>query len=627
MISFSEVVQQLGSRLRTRVKLPFSRIRTSLLRLSATIRAATPAEITDAHVLEWSEQLAQLQAFIASPRVAASIHSQSLLNDLQSKVQVVTDLTLTMRTGDHVLNRKILLDQIHNSVRCLNDIESAYVRRSAWHRRFSLLCWALPPLIATLSLLYLYQKSGLYVTNTRMHFPFDIEEPGTSTCVLKLSPEQEEEYIRAFSQFYFHKPNAFSKRYLEQRKTSATIVNGLEISVAQPYRFKIDIAHASYMRTQFVSSAVLRVRCEQANAFPWGKLDTQPNIELTYTPYPLDHSASEPPDSISDRIGSRISPGYHLRNDGIGPAIDVQSTLKTESNVLISRTETDILFTGFIDHYLPSPGDTISPWPLRFAVRRGNLGVREFPDVYLLDPDNAGLRRHQEELYSPLFGEVKSGNPHVGPAFFEHGGKWYEIVSDVQSLRRYTEVLLNESIVLDVKYKSLRNIVTTKRSIQDWPRGWCLYRRNQSVLEFDPRKARPTPSRYIRDEGGAAPFSPDRFALAFVPPPYDPKGVDHIQCVVDAHVQSIREGEFGSGTSMVDKFLNPQGTISVYATVHGAKSGVYRCEILVDGQVIASFSFQAIAPDRLKFPQEHNDDLSAQREELQKLKPFFATGH
>jgi hypothetical protein len=203
---------------------------------------------------------------------------------------------------------------------------------------------------------------------------------------------------------------------------------------------------------------------------------------------------------------------------------------------------------------------------------------------------------------------------------FQHEGQWYRTINAVEQLRQHTEVFLNEDIKLFVEYESLEGHKYELRQTEPAPFGWCFYRRVESLLEFDPRRVRQAPHKSRPTNAAPAPTGAlDLFAKHFAPPPYEPKGVDHVTLETEVDLTGVREGEEVGQIVMADKFLNPSGTICVYAKLYGHRTGRWKTRISIDGEEIDVLTFDAFVPEVMQFPNTPPDQYA----EIERLRAHF----
>ena len=77
--------------------------------------------------------------------------------------------------------------------------------------------------------------------------------------------------------------------------------------------------------------------------------------------------------SVSDELGDFV-----LRNDGIGPAIDLKCRVTTSSGLRLQETTMEFLHKGEMLIKIAEPGAPVSPWPVAIRKRREFLTQREF---------------------------------------------------------------------------------------------------------------------------------------------------------------------------------------------------------------------------------------------------------
>lgn len=466
-----------------------------------------------------------------------------------------------------------------------------------------LLLTLVPAFLSLLAGVYFASRSGFWVDSAEMHVPFNISAHRNGDVLFLELPEREVlHFVRDFSPHYFRRPTDFASRYIEASRHPGIT-----------HRVKLDIVNAQRIGTTFLSNVQIQATLIQSRSFPWHHLKCTPDLLADVRLSDL-HTSN----TISETINHKTS--YSLRNQGVGPALSVSLTCVTADGTRLANDHYSIIHDDPVEVLLPEPGDPVSPWPLRFESLRRLLGPREFTTEYLSEPWKIALVDGSPALLTPLYAKLPM-RPITSDSeqYFEHEFSWYEVINTVDDLSRFTDVSYQKNMHLKMTYKSLSGQHYEYHRTDPMPVDWCYYERVPEIVEFDPRIARPAPLKFSTVAAAPSGAAPAAFLSQFVPPLYDPKGVDHVIVEGALNAAQLRDGEMCHVTMMVDKFINPRGTISAYIRIDGAVCAKWDWRILINGAPIGSARIETIAPEVLTFPLQGEERLR----EVERLEYYY----
>jgi hypothetical protein len=526
------------------------------------------------------------------------------------------------------------------------ELGSLQVRQARIHRRRTLLRRALVALLVIAPLaaaIYLRIQDGLEHISTEVIFPnvpCTAATPDTESSleVVSAIPANRVEFMHEFSKYYFGRENQFRSKYLEANPDSAQgeeTAPGTQAPAAPPsasrppgtraethftsneqswggqsieddhlrQRTKTLVRNRSHFTSTSGSTLPLTATLEQSDPFPWNEMSVSPRLTIEDQP----------------RIPRNIA-SITIRNEGIGPALDVRWQLRSDSGLTIDHGATDLFHEGILTIDLPRESDSVSPWPVAVGVYpwkgdRNRLG--RYPRWDRVDAlANAdGIR-----LGKPLFRRVPDGValPADDSDFFAHEGVNYETIHSLERLLELTNAVYREPFTLTIHYTAIDNVARDLRYRGDLPLEYCYYARHKDLLEFDPRQGE---LRERRAAEATFDFSRwvDLIAPAFSPPPGDPRGVDLLTLETSLDLRNLDQGMGRTTTVAVDKFLNPRGAIAFYMTLVDASPGRYRITLSASGMPVHEFHLDVSNPEYLHWP----EDREARKIEVRRLQNIF----
>jgi len=554
-----------------------------------------------------------------------------------------------------------LIGDLKALLRAFNSITS----RADKSRRFwSELRWKAYASIALLtiaSFVYVHLASGLDSVSIEELFPkhsHDMSGKSPSTDIDGYPPDLTD-YMIEFSKLYFGRPNSFGVRYLvsphdlddvvpvngsdnapappappapmtlkevnpEAKRTLVTDqrssmrmatrltkanestqddnVTAAQASDSSPQLshtefLKVAMVNSSHLRSTFISSVSCHLMLQKAKQFPWDRLVVTPCLTIA----PIDSYGA-----------------FTIHNIGIGPAIDVVVQVIARSGLVIKRQ----YFKRILDDgecHMPVPGEDVSP--------------RDLADVNLeglfLNPRDEGLKvdyasravqmqSTKRFLKEPLYVKLQQSRKLTNAdKYFQLGDVWYEVVTSLDRLKEITPIAWNEPCDIKIDYQSLDDKSYSLCYTTDVDSEVVFYRRDLSVLEYDPRTPRPIEN--VTKQGTyAVRHGVDDLASLFVPFS-DPNGTALISCKLKCDISNASVRQPVSDILPVDRFLSPLGQLVVYLKVVGCTTGEYQLDVLVNGIQVQSYNLDLLAPDRFKFPY----DADGQDNECKRIKGIF----
>ncbi|QDU30334.1 hypothetical protein ETAA8_54620 [Anatilimnocola aggregata] len=655
MVSLSEVLPAIASSFATESPGPFNSLHDALALMERKLAVPFSELDEPGRVIARRELCEAATAAVTSSQRGTLDHlvprpGRSRLAELRGIIQAevaniqetICDASKNVTAIHWVESRK----HLRSAISALRDVEVLVLTRQQRRQRVVAVLIALPILLSAIAGLFLALQDGFELTSADMHFPYSVSSSGQqSPFYLTISESERQKTAREFSEFYFNNTGTYREKFIVEPakpldpEVSAVVPPTLfrgasEISFQSPiippsltvdgpssfeYRLKLDIRNRRRIGTKFVSDVSVRVRLLQERTFPWSALDDTPFLESSTLHYSYGQVVGSELDADPTAEWSFAS--FAIGNSGLGPALDVNAIIRLSSGVVLATGYASILHRDSLQIDLPRPGRDISPWPVKLDPIRAELRKREFSHAYQEEPWSVSTKSGSPVLQYPMYVELLQQPLTPDESiYFQHEGVWYQIIDTIADLRNTTQVYFGDEVLLNATYESLSGQKYELRHFEPMPFGWCYYQRTGRLHEFDPRKTRPAPSKL----SVAAPAPTglallEKFASQFSPPLYEPKGVDHVTLQDEIDLGGIREGEWNGRVMMVDRFLNPLGTVSAYLKLKVLQSGRWEAVVSTDGMEIDRVCFDTLVPDALHFP----SDEEARMREVERLRQHF----
>jgi len=511
-------------------------------------------------------------------------------------------------------------------------------RRSGRRRQLAVTSLVvLPSAVIALIAFFLHWQSRIEGVSASILFPqvYSLSRDGND--VVKDRPSNA--FMLEFSKFYFKRPNDFAQLLFEREPGSLFFdlppievpeapmapdpsasnsrrTRAISVSVRKqeelpprpivttefeptdplpPRRvlLKCMLQNRSMIQQEFISSISVRLRLAKATAFPWDRLVTTTAI-----------------DSIPS------SSGFLLNNTGIGPALDVNWAIVTDSGLVLNDGQIPVMeFKKEID--FPWPGEPVSPRGIRTKFYRGlrNDLAGTFYDIEMPDMVPSVGTMLSDEMFLVLNENPEEEKPEI---FFEHEGIWYETIRTLERLAELTRVVHDEPFNLRVEYECLRGKRYAVSYTGDLPEDTCWYVRRAGLLEYDPRDSVTATYKVVKMVPELRSVL-EKLATYFEPPPLMPEGVNLVRHDIEIDCAGLGVDEVRSQTIASDTLLNPRGHVLLYTSLWDPRNGAYEVSVEVNGKAAQTFAFVAVVPDQWRFP----DRAREQEEEIERLREYF----
>ncbi|MBI5645608.1 MAG: hypothetical protein HY962_01645 [Ignavibacteriae bacterium] len=329
-------------------------------------------------------------------------------------------------------------------------------------------------------------------------------------------------YYREFSRYYFGKNSTISTRLDPDKLDLAELIYSGQ--------------NAADGRSILLTSITITVTKIKDKPFEYNKLDTKARLVVSFR-----------------------EPNLVLVADsGVGPSLDVVSTISASGRVIITDTIPEILGNAHrIDLF--EPDDTF--------------------DTLMTDGQQLlGCLRY-----------INSERDYLNSA----GTRGYELIRSIERLSQITQIAASDRLQINTKYRSLRgdihNSITTLPAVK----GLIYYRKMNSLLrcnysrEWQMNSAPPYCS-------AIEPFLPQMERTD------QPKGVDIYRCTVTVDVLNTHLNEPAIVITKPSAILNPNGYVHTVIKISGCSSGFYQLSVKINGVEVSTSSFELLVP---KYPQ------------------------